>query len=548
MLFFKSIYFNLLAIQISLIKFFKKIYFSTNFYNKSLISKTPQQFYFHPNPFLLSAITNYKKFSFKISEIDPNLFWIGKKSRREEQDLHSFLWLNLIDRKNDGKSIQKIINIWMLKNSKYKINIWDSSVVSKRIISWILNVDIILNNEMFEFKRRFLTSIISQANHLKRNIKFEKNYLKRIEILTALLLTGLVFQEYEENYEISIKELERFVKVFFDQDGFPLSRSPSDLVFITKYLILCQRCIKDAQKYLPEFLETIIKKNLFCIQKILTPDNRMPLFNGGIEENLKKFIDNVSEIEIEKKVKKNVIGGIQILKHKNCQIFFDIGEPPDKSFSKSYQSGPLSFEYHVDGIKIITNCGFGYNISPKAELLSRLTSAQSTLTLNDTSVTKFERSKLVNRIFGNSIKNSFKISQPISDENKDKIETEATHDGYQKEFGCLYKRRLLIDKSKNNLKGFDEIIKKKDNKRINYCLRFHLYPGLTAVKTISGSSVLIQLSKNKSLIFTIKDEDILLEKSIFLGSNKILNNTCISVNGNLVNKDKIIHWEIKKNI
>ena len=79
---------------------------------------------------------------------------------------------------------------------------------------------------------------------------------------------------------------------------------------ITKYLILCQRCIKDAQKYLPEFLETIIKKNLFCIQKILTPDNRMPLFNGGIEENLKKFIDNVSEIEIEKKVKKNVIGGI----------------------------------------------------------------------------------------------------------------------------------------------------------------------------------------------------------------------------------------------
>ena len=65
---------------------------------------------------------------------------------------------------------------------------------------------------------------------------------------------------------------------------------------------------------------------------------------------------------------------------------------------------------------------------------------------------------------------------------------------------------------------------------------------------MSGSGVLIQLSKNKSLIFTIKDEDILLEKSIFLGSNKILNNTCISVNGNLVNKDKIIHWEIKKNI
>ena len=60
----KSIYFYFLAIQISFIKFIKKIYFSTDYYNKSLESVTPQQFYFHPNPFLLSTITSYKNFSF----------------------------------------------------------------------------------------------------------------------------------------------------------------------------------------------------------------------------------------------------------------------------------------------------------------------------------------------------------------------------------------------------------------------------------------------------------------------------------------------------
>ena len=65
---------------------------------------------------------------------------------------------------------------------------------------------------------------------------------------------------------------------------------------------------------------------------------------------------------------------------------------------------------------------------------------------------------------------------------------------------------------------------------------------------MSGNTVLIQLSKNKSLIFTIKDEKIFLEKSIFLGSNKILNNTCVTVSGNLINKNKVIQWEIKKNI
>ena len=233
---------------------------------------------------------------------------------------------------------------------------------------------------------------------------------------------------------------------------------------------------------------------------------------------------------------------------KNNLIFFDVGEPPKKSFSKSYQSGPLSFEYYLDGKKVITNCGFGSNISSKAELLSRFTSAQSTLTLNDTTVTKFERNKIINKVFGNSIKNSFKVFNVsfIDDENYTKLI--ASHNGYEKNFGCIHKREISINNVTKNLVGHDELIKNKDGKPLNYHIRFHLYPGLSAVKTMSGNSVLIQLSKNKSLLFTIKGEAIVLEKSIFLGGNKILENTCVTVSGNLVNKDKKIHWEIKKNI
>jgi len=544
----KSIYFYFLAIQISLIKFIKKIYFSTSYYNKSLVSKTPQQFYFHPNPFLLSSITNYKKYSFKIGEIDPNVFWLNKKNAWEEKELHSFLWLNLIDRKNDGKSLQKIIDVWMLKHSKYKRNVWESSVLSKRIISWILNVDIILNNGSFYFKRSFLNSIIAQTNHLKKNIKFEKNYSKRVEILTALLISGLVFKEYINNFNTGIKELEKLVKNYFDKDGFPLTRNPSDLIFFSKYLMLCKECIKDAQQYVPEFLDTIIDKNLRCIKNILTPNNQTPLFNGGTEDNLEQFNKFLNALDYKSKDKKNIIGGIHTFNIKNSSIFFDVGEPPKKSFSKSYQSGPLSFEYYLDGEKIITNCGFGSNISSKAELLSRLTSAQSTLTLDDTSVTRFERNKLINRIFGNSIKNTFKINNLDFAEDKNQIKFIASHNGYEKKFGCIHKREISIDKLNGKLIGCDEIIKKKDGKPLNYSLRFHLYPGLTAVKTMGGNSVLIQISKKKSLIFTIIDGSILLEKSIFLGGNKILDNTCVTVSGNLVNKNKTIHWEIKKNI
>ena len=250
----------------------------------------------------------------------------------------------------------------------------------------------------------------------------------------------------------------------------------------------------------------------------------------------------------KKKKSVNIIGGLFRLKQKNHLVFFDIGQPPKKSFSECYQSGPLSFEYFLDETKIISNSGFGVNISNKAELLSRLTACHTTLTLNDTSVSKFERNRMINKIFGNSIINTFKTYDININDEKNLIGCSASHDGYEKEFGCIHKREIFFDKQNHHLKGFDHIFKKKDGIPIRYSFRFHINPGLTIVKTMSGSSAFIQISKNKSLIFTVSGEDLEINKSIFLGGKKILDSACITISGNLVNKNKTIVWEIKKNI
>ena len=541
----KSVYFYLIACLITFIKFFKKIYFSSKNYNTSLESKTPQQVYYNPNPFLLSIITSYNVPSFKINEIDANIFWLEDKKKNAEQ-LHNFFWLNLINRKTDYKNIKKIIYIWMLKNSLYKRKIWETSTLSERVISWILNIDIILNNSTFEFKRNFLNCIISQTNHLKKNIKFENDLTKKIKILTAIILTGLVFKEYEDNFNIGIRELERFIKNFFDNNGFPLSRNPNDLVFFSKYLIFCKEVIKDSQKYVPEFLEDIIEKNLNCIQFIKSPNDRLPLFNGANSFSLNqinKYLEN-----FKPSVKNSILGGLFKIKHKGHFLIIDVEKPPQKSFSKSYQSGPLSFEYFLDGIKIITNSGFGGNISKKAELLSRITACQSTLTINDTSITKFEKNEMINNIFGNSIQNSFKSFDFFSKNESKIVGCSATNNGYEKEFGCTHKREIYVDKENSYLKGTDHIFKAKDGYPIRYSFRFHINPELSVVKTMSGNSALIQISKNKSLLFTINNENLEIEKSIFLGEKKIIDSACITISGNLVNKNKIFNWEIRKNI
>ena len=544
----KSAFFYFLALRINLIKVIKKIYFTTAYYNKSLETPIPKKFYFFPNSFLLSSISSYKNFSFEIREIDLSRFWKSQKSDLEEKKINSFLWLNLIDRKNDNVIIQKIIALWIFKNPKFKKKVWDNSVTSKRIISWILNSEIIYTNTDAYFKENFLKSIIIQTNHLKRVVKFEKNYSKKIEVLAAILLTGLVFKEYAENFDTSIISLENLIKEFFDKDGFPLSRNPSHLLKISKYLILIKECINEAQKYVPDFLDEIIEKNLNCLKKISTPENKMPLFNGGTEIEIKEYFNYIDNLNYKTQHIDNNVGGLSILKYKKNAVFFDVGEPPKKSYSKAYQCGPLSFEYYYEGTKVITNCGFGYNISKKAMLLSRLTSAQSTLSINDTSAVKFERNKIINKAFGNSINTSFKTFNFKFVDNKEEVSSIVSHNAYENLFGCIHEREVKIEKNTATFLGSDKIIKSNNIQDIKYNIRFHLSPGISAVQTIGGNSILIQLNKNKSLVFATKNELLSVEKSIFLGGNKILNNLCITISGNLTDKSKIINWEVKKNI
>ena len=73
-------------------------------------------------------------------------------------------------------------------------------------------------------------------------------------------------------------------------------------------------------------------------------------------------------------------------------------------------------------------------------------------------------------------------------------------------------------------------------------------PGLDAIKTLGGNSILIKINKNKSMVFFVENENLNIEKSIFLGGNKILNNLCMRISGKVNEKEKIINWSFKKNI
>ena len=343
----KIIYIYSSSIKRLLTKKIRELFFSTSFYNKLLDSKTPSRFFFYPNPYLLSPLLNHKDLLIKISDQDVRNFWINLLKKKEKRNIHNFLWLNLFDRKNDSEIIQKIIKEWISKYHNYKKGIWANGLISLRIISWISNADVILNNNQKEFNESFRRCLVRQINFIKKNLNSISDESKKISSISAIILSGLVFREYYNNYKLGLKELKRLIESFFDKNGFPKNRNFENLVIFTQYFILIKEWIKNGQEIVPGYLEEIIEKNLACLNSLDSPVKKLPLFNGSTEKNLENFFQYLSKLNYDLKKNLKSVGQVQIIKNKKSILYFDSGEPPTYQFSRDYQSGPLSFESSI---------------------------------------------------------------------------------------------------------------------------------------------------------------------------------------------------------
>ena len=122
---------------------FRKFYFKSNYYNKKLITYAPERFFYNPSTYLSTSLTTTSNDFFKITNTAPDLLWkIHASNRLEFENLHSFLWLAKLDRKNSKDITKDIIKSWIKFFFNYEPNSWDMELTAKRVIAWSSNFDI----------------------------------------------------------------------------------------------------------------------------------------------------------------------------------------------------------------------------------------------------------------------------------------------------------------------------------------------------------------------------------------------------------------------
>ena len=537
----------------SIIKLFflsiRNFYFKSKFYNKKLIGDVPSRIFYNPSTYLSASLTSTNKDFYKVENSSPELLWrTSIKEKLKFENLHSFLWLARLDRKNSKNITKLIIKSWNNNFFNYESNTWEMEITAKRVIAWISNTDITLEGSDKVYREEFFLSLIKQSNFLLKNLKNLFYNPTKIICCAAIILSGIAFKENDLNYKIGTKELEKIIKNFFDENGFPKSRNPEEVFVSLKYLILIREWFKEAQKPIPDFLNEIIIKCGNCYAILSSNNNQFPLFNGATEIDNKNYDHFLKTLKYKFDSKKNVVGDLILIKKKKFQLSMDCGDPPPSIFSKNYQAGCLSFELTANKQKIICNSGYGKYLSPKLKSLSRSTAAHSTLYLNDTSSCTFQKNESINKIYGNLLLQKHKIIRKDLVEDKEFYYISASHNGYEKRFGYIHRRSIKISKKEDKIFGIDELKKTKNNSNsLIYFVRFHIYPDTKIVKTKAGNSVIISLSNGDGWILESKTNNLEIEKNIYLGNkNKISNNESISISGKINDETVSINWEIKK--
>ena len=528
---------------------FRTFYYKSSYYNKKLITFIPDRIFYTPSTFLSASLSTISNDFYKIANATPELLWqTNLKDKLKFENLHSFLWLARVDRKNNKIITKDIIRSWINIFSNYNPNTWKMDIIAKRIIAWASNTDITLENSDKEYRDRFFLSIIKQSNFLSKNLNSLFHGSNKIICCAAIMLSGMIFKENESSYKVGIKELERIVKNYFDENGFPKSRNPEEVFICIKYLILIREWHKEAQRPIPDFLNEIISKCGNCYSMLSCSNKQFPLFNGATEINYKDYDVFLKTLKYKFTNKNYEISDLIKIKKNKFEFFIDCGNPPPNIFAKYYQAGCLAFELISKKQKVICNSGYGKYLSPKLTEISCSTAAHSTLYINDTSSCIFQKNKFINQIYGNSLIQKHRIIEKNYSENKDFYIIAASHNGYEKKFGYIHKRSVKISKKEDKIFGCDELKKTKNcSDSLNYFIRFHIYPNTKVVKTMAGNSILISLSNGEGWSLFSETNNFEIEKNIFLGNkNKIINNESVSMSGSIAQEIVSIKWIIEK--
>ena len=457
-------------------------------------------------------------------------FVVAAPSLAWSEALHGFGWLRHLraaDTALSRANAHALVEDWLNLNARDPRAMdrhvaRDPRVVSRRLISWMSQSPIILENADHAFYRRFVRAIEKHAAALERALAGGLQADARLTAIVALTQAGLCLEGANGLLRRAILLLSRELPEQMLTDGGHVSRNPRILVELLVDLLPTRQAFVARGLNAPEPLVNAIDRMTPMLRMFRHADGALAGFNGmGVSEpeTLATLlahgdVGGVATLDAP-------YSGYQRLEADDAILLADVGAPPPLAFSRQAHAGCLAFEFSAGLHRLVVNCGAPPVDAIDAREAARASAAHSTLVIDDHSSCRFAPATSKSIVAGMILEGPGRVElNRWLDEAQGQC-LDALHDGYARRYGVLHRRTLRLAESGVGLSGEDRIVragKTAPPSGRQLAVRFHLHPGVRAEPGEGGTQVFLTLPSGEEWRFEADQRPIELEESIFFAA------------------------------
>lgn len=437
------------------------------------------------------------------------------------RELNGFGWLRDLRAANSDAAYamaRRLVAEWVQRNALTFPRTDPHAVIARRIISWISHASLILEGVSPRAYEATTDSLGQQIQFLATSWRDAPAGHERLLTLTALVLADLCVAGHD-------RQLRRMQRLFGDElnrqilpDGGHISRNPGIPVEILLDLMPLRQCYVARGRAAPRALVDAIDRMIAFLKAMRLGNGTLARFNGmGRTEAdaLATVIayDPAPDAPLPAMLQSRYVR----LEHGGTVLIMDVGAPPPLELAGHAHAGCLSFELSVGTCLLFANCGSPGQAHEAMRAASRATASHNTLCLADRSSSRLVRARLLERWAGAPpIRQQGEVRYGVST-SPEGSGVRASHDGYVKDFGPRYTRRLFISANGARVEGEDRLGAPSGTLRLNrdlpFAIHFHLHPDTLCRLGETAGTAHIETLDGRHWRFSAEGAALVLEQS-----------------------------------
>jgi uncharacterized heparinase superfamily protein len=415
-----------------------------------------------------------------------------------------------------------LLDEWITVTKTRNAYAWRPDVVARRIISWLSQSPLLLDDSDPEFYRRFMRSLTRQARQLRHTISEARDGVPRLQASIALAYAALCMAGQQRQIRPATKRLNDELTRQILPDGGHISRNPGALVELLLDLLPLRTLFTARNLAPPAALLNAIDRMMPMLRFFRHSDGNLALFNGMGPTRTDLLTTLLVYDDARGAPLTNAPhSGYQRVETGDSLVLMDTGRPPPFAVSQEAHAGCLAFEFSAKPNRIVINCGLPIVGRDNWQQSARATAAHSTATLNDTSSCRFLESRAIRHMLqGVPIVGGPRTIAVAREEHPNGIMLRTSHDGYAELFNVVHHRTIVLSHDGQKLDGEDLFTPARGETlragRDQFALRFHLHPSIKANRLADGHSAMLLMPNKEVWTFDAYEDRIDIEESVYL--------------------------------